>query len=80
MVEKSKDRKLDEDLRNWYESECLGSSAVNLAVSTGLNVTSLSKRFLPPGNTMLSYWDFNAQCSAQEIPDEAVAKCPPARA
>jgi hypothetical protein len=69
----------DVDIRNWYESECFQSMALNGAVSTGVNVSTLSNNILPPGNTMLFYWDFSAQAKAQDIPDDDIAKYPQRR-
>ncbi len=77
-IEAEADYKFDVELHTWYETEVLQSMALNGAVSSGANSSTLSKRFLPPGNTQLLFWEFLSQANAVGTPENATPKCPSA--
>ena len=72
---------LDEDLRNWFEQCGQASSGMLLPLvggdDRGVNISGLSKRWLPPGQTATLFLDYMAsRALAGEVPETA-AKCPP---
>lgn len=69
---------LEADLRKWFE-ESTQNSAARLACTSGVvDVSALSKRYLPPGNVAMLYLDYVTSKDLVEqatTSREPVAKC-----